>query len=563
MPIVQRLTDFLTRPRCLGLLLAVGLLLGTAHALIIMPLSVITGTSDFWDYPRGTVPGGSLDMAQALIGNRYLQAAPWMLPFLHIPNLVPPEGTNAVWLDPVPLVGLIGRTLAGAGHSVNLLGWFLFLSLSVSGVAMTFVFWLAGAGSLIAAVAAACLADAMPALLFEWGHTSLVAHFPIILSLALYVASLKRPWSAALTGAWTLLLAGTMLIHIYTLVMVGAIWAASVTQAWLDQARARNRILGQAMMTAATLVAIGFAAGFLSSETSGIGTDQFGVFSLNLASPFIPQYSGVIPPLRHYLVGMHSQQFGYPGFGVEAVWAAAMAGLLAGAGDFKWRRHVALILVLAGCFLFALSNRITLGSHQIIHIPLPQSLLFALGTFRASGRFIWPILYATAAAAVVSILSWRNRRLAVGILAAASLFQWIDADPLRHEAAQSTLHADPEAIDRQSVLAFIAGTSAVSVFPSTACMEERTEDTAFMNRLLRIHVEIELLASRNIQILNNVYKSRGAADCTRQAADRAGPLRPNESYIYLFGPAPSAEQLGGQDAMSVCRMISGFLACKL
>ena len=146
---------------------------------------------------------------------------------------------------------------------------------------------------------------------------------------------------------------------------------------------------------------------------------------MNLASPFVPQLSGVFPPLATYWTGMRSQVFDYLGIGVLLILSIALTAMLRWP-DRRLSRHLAMTAVLGAFFLFALSNKITIGSHTLLLIPLPENLRYALGAFRASGRFFWPVGYAGAVTGMIIVLRSFRPRTTLAILAVASVLQVID-----------------------------------------------------------------------------------------------------------------------------------------
>jgi hypothetical protein len=564
----------LFRPCPWPLALAVALAIGVAHTLAMLPPGVILGTAGFWAFPRGIVTGGLVDMGQELMGYRYLAQAPWALPLLHVPAITPPAGMNAFWLDPVPWLGLLARPVSAlAGSTVNLLGIFLFLAFALPGVAMAALLRAAGQRGLAAAAAAALLADPMPSLLFEWGHMALCAQVLVVAALALYVAGRhdgrRRPW------LWLALLALTLLTHLYLFVMVGGIFAAALLQDGLD---GRGWPVAQAALTVAAIVALGLATGILSRDIGAGGTTGFGVFSMNLASPFVPQLSGALPPLRGYWVGMRSQVLAWPGLGLWLVVAAALLlhrpdprTLLRrhGALAEMLRRHGALATLLLGFFLFALSNRVTLGARVLLDIPLPDRLAYALGAFRASGRFVWPVLYALLAAGLLGVLRQRRQGAALAVLALAAVLQLADAGPIRAQIAASASHPLAPLFDRGGAAALLADASALLVFPSAGCVDTAIaglpgpEQARAQARLDQANVELQLLASAKNLPLNTVVNSRLATDCAAEAAVRQAPLRPGAEYVYLDGAAPLPAQLGGRDPAAACRPLDWLLACRV
>jgi hypothetical protein len=570
--LARRATDFMVRPRGLRCLLTVAGLLGVAHALMIMPLGVIAGTADFWNCPVGIVPLGELDMIQSLTGYRYLAAAPWMLPLLQVPNLVPPTGTNALWMDSLPLVALAGRLAAEiAGHPVNLLGGFLFACLAVPGIAMSLVFYCAGARGIIAAVVAACFACATPVMLYEWGHMSLCAQFLIIFALALYSACGSR-FDTVRGMAWTALLVATMLIHLYLFVMVAGIWCAALAQCAIDRRAAASRLAATAALTCLAVLAAGLLTGIVADTGQGGGAAQFGlrsfgVYSLNLVSVLIPQYSGVFPFMRQAIVGQPYQTFAFPGVGAEIVCWAGLIGLFReGILRRTLRRHACLLALLFCFVLFALSNRVTLGLTTLIEIPLPHSVVQALGTFRASGRFVWPAIYAVTAGASLFLLRQQQRGQSLALLLACCGLQVIDCGPLRQAIAASLHGPGTMYLDRGKALSVIRSATAVSAFPAPNCfltVPEAQRDPENLLRVIRSGVELGLIASSRNLPLRSVYTSRDLVDCAADARRGELGLVPGEAYFYLSGEAPTPSQLGGMEPSDACVPIGPTLACRV
>ena len=539
-------------PRKLSTLLMLAFAIGAVHVASMFSWRFIVGTAPFWDFPRGIVPGGTVDMGQELVGYLYLAQGPWGLPLLHVPNLLPPAGSNAFWLDPVPWLALLGRSIRDiTGHVTNLLGFYVALAFALPGVAVTWVLALTGQRSLVAAIGAALLADAAPFLLFEWGHVALCGQTLTVFALALYLLALQRPRSRNVAAAWYGLLVLTFLTHLYLFVMVGGIWTAGVVQRALDRSLSGRLLAREAAGAVGLIVAVALLTGILSWQDRSGGTSGFGVFSLNIGSPFVPQLSGAIPPLRHYWIGMHSQVLGYLGLGALLVLACAAPGLV------SWlrgnaRRHAALLAVMAGFYLFALSDTVTLGSHVLLHIPLPQGLAYALGAFRASGRFIWPVANTLITLSVLTVLRRYRPTAALAILALGGVVQMADVGPIRQAVAASTRQAVPAVLDRAAVNRVLAHAHRVMIFPSSGCVDGGAEESrsvqAGVARLAQANVEIQLLAAwRNLPI-NSTVNSRIATDCTAEARIRHSPRRPGVAYFYLTprgpGPADACHAIG-------------------
>lgn len=568
----SRLLRWLYAPRGFATLALVSLGIGTAHALCMLPVGLVLGTSSFWIFPRGLINGSENDMAQVLTGQLFLQQAPWAWPLLQAPDLGFPTGTNIFWIDAVPVVALLAKLLDTFVHGpLNLLGLDLFACLVLPGIALTGVVWVAGHRHLLAAITASALADAAPPLLFRWGHIPLMAQFLIVAALGLYLLSLQRPRASRVRLGWLALLAVTLLTNVYLFAMVGACWAATLVQRRLDGTASTRGLAIEALVAVVLMLGLMAAMGILSvaaptTELRHVSAGGFGWLSTNLGSLLVPQMSGIVPGLAHFRIGMGSQYegFGYVGTGVLLLLLAGLPGAV------RWlrtapRHHAALIAVLLGSFLFALSNRVFLGSHLLVVVPLSEPVRGLFGLLRSSGRFVWLPGYALMAGSVILALRRQRSWPTVALCLAAAALQIVDAGPLR--AAIATAAAGPVAalFDRDRVAALAARAGAIDAFPSYGCVDAAiaagNDPASAWWRLTQANVEFQLIAARAGLPINSVYQSRLPTDCRAETAQRAAPLQPGLFYLYLDAPTPTPAQLDGRDLAGTCGKVGWLAYC--
>lgn len=551
------MVEFLWQPRPLWVLLTVTAAIGVICTLAILPVDVVLGRSEYWQFPVGTVPGGINDVATVLVGYTYLVRSPWDLPLLHVAHLVHPAGTNVFWLDSVPWVGLLGKiTFSITGVAINFLGTYLFLCFVLPGVAMATLLWNAGQKSFIAVVAGAILADTAPFLTFSWGHPALCSQYLLILALSLYLASLRQlsppgPGRGRVAALWFGLLALTMLTSIYLFVMVGGIWVASIMQRWWARRETVLHLSREFAIIVGCIVGLMLVTGILSRELQSAGAPGFGVASINLASPFIPQRSGLIPPLTDYFVGMRSQVFAYLGLGTLFLFVLGLPVMLRWLWQ-SWGAHSFVLAVLGAYYLFALSHRVFLGGHLLVEIPLPDTVVRMLGAFRGSGRFFWPIGYAMIAGGIIAACTRFSPRINVGLLAIVSIVQLFDARPLREAMAASVRQPVPAVLDRAKIAAIVADATRVMVLPSAACLTDDPLNPAALLRPWQATMEIQLAAARLNLPINSTYTARQLSDCAAEAAALHKPLVAGVAYFYIEKFMPTAGQLGGRKPADVC-----------
>jgi hypothetical protein len=458
-----------------------------------------------------------------LTGYFYYLQSPWQLPLFYVSGLGAPAGTNVVFTDVVPVVAFAGKLVRSlGGGAVNPYGFFLFLCFALPGVAMTLVLLAARTRCALAAIIGAIFADTLPALLWRWGDIALEAQFLLIGALALYLVSLRAAGWRCCAAAWTGGLALAYLTNIYLFAMAGCVWLCALAQRRLDgRATARQALASviAAVMPVTLVILIGgqFGAG------GGLPFAEFGRFSMNLISPFVPQMSGLFPGMGGPIdaTGGQYEGFNYLGAGLLA---ASLILLPAEAGWLKQnaRRHRALLLAFAALTGFAVSDRIFVGHWLVARLPMPGFLDPVLGTFRSSGRFFWLVGYAQIA--VVIVLAFRRPRPDVALcLVLAAALQLLDVEPLR-ERIVASIAAGPDAapLDRNRVARLIRSARFVEVVPSYQCSTTAEQRSANM--------QLMLAAARADVPTNTVYSARqsyglGWRDALRAPSHFAGLLQ--------------------------------------
>ena len=216
-------------------------------------------------------------------------------------------------------------------------------------------------------------------------HMALAGHWTILAGIWLYLLRTPPRW------AWPLLLTVTAAIHGYLMVMVFSLWTASLaSRLWACEDRLAP-IAVEAIAVATGMLTVLWATGiFMVGSTASWG---FGLFRMNLMGPFNPAFFQLIVP------GVPVNAFewegvNYMGLGIFALIAVVLATLKpAGLRPLLGPRYLPLALVVLGLALFALSNRVALGSIELFTIPLPEFAEKFFSIFRSSGRMFWPMGY--------------------------------------------------------------------------------------------------------------------------------------------------------------------------
>jgi hypothetical protein len=489
------------------LLLTFAAAIGIAWAASIFGWDFITGRHPFWQFPSGTIPSAQNDMAQVLVGYYYYAQAPWRVPLFHVAALGAPAGANIIMMDAVPIVALIAKLADGiCGTAVNPYGAWLFMCLVLPGVMMALVMLASGVRCALAVALGAVFADTMPALLWQWGHIALQAHFPLVGALALYLFSLREHGWRWTRTVWIAYLIAAYLTNMYLFVMSGVVWLCAVAQRCLDRRmKLRTAVLYGSLGIVAVLSVIALGGQF--GAGGGLPFAEYGAYSMNLLSPLLPQNSGWIPQFGGAIDATGDQYEGYNYLGIGLL----LTSLLLLRDEAGWlrqnaRRHAVLLIALGCLTLYAISHRVYAGHRLLFELPVPYTVNRVLGAFRSSGRFFWLVGYAQIA--LLLVLAFRRANpLVICALACAAVLQIVDVQPLRTDIVNRVMAGSgPDVLDREQVAHMVGGARRVDVIPSFQCIHAADRNNA--RELERANMELMLATARANVPTNTVYLAR-------------------------------------------------------
>ncbi|WP_157033480.1 hypothetical protein [Belnapia moabensis] len=403
-------------------------LFGLAHAAVLLRLSLVTAGDAFWQRPPG-------DLAMATMGAEALLRDGWHFPLSATALLSAGDPLPIVYTDSMPWLVLLLKALGLSAELVAPMGLCILLGFVLQPVAALALLRAVGIRRWEVLLAGIAFASFLPAwiLRLHMHHLALASHWTLLLALALAVQAVRRGVSAAVIAGFAALGALVIGLHAYLWAMVAGIALGGL---FADAARrpALGSVLRGGLGFGALLASSVLAAWLLGYRTENGAPTGFGFFSMNLLSPVVPQLSGLFGTLSAGPVadgildatGGQYEGFNYLGLGILLLLAAAALhlarhGLRAAPG--LWRAALPLGLVLFGCLLFALSNRILIGGFALPTIPLPRSLDGLVNQLRASGRFFWPLAYLLPVLALAVLARARHRQAVGAVLAGFVLLQ--------------------------------------------------------------------------------------------------------------------------------------------
>ena len=545
-------------PAWLQLLLAG--LFGLAHAAILLRLGLGLAGDAFWQRPPG-------DLAMATIGAEALLRDGWHFPLSATALLSSGAPLPIVYTDSMPWLVLLLKALGLSADRVAPMGLCILLGFVLQPIAALALLRAAGIRRWEVLLAGIAFASFLPAwiLRLHMHHLALASHWALLLALALAVQAVRRGVSWAVIAGFAALGALVIGLHAYLWAMV-----AGIALGGLLADAARRPTFGSALRGglgfAAVLAASLLAAWLLGYRTENGAPTGFGFFSMNLLSPLVPQLSGLFGTLPAGPVadgildatGGQYEGFNYLGLGILLLLAAAalhLARQRMPAPPALRRAALPLGLVLLGCLIFALSNRVILGGLALPAIPLPRGLDGLVNQLRASGRFFWPLAYLLPVLALAVLARARHRQAVGALLAGLVLLQAADLARLDGMLRTTFRAPMPAAFDPAPLRQPGLAGRTMTLHPPLACTRPGGWPLDFS--------QLAMAAMRAGMRVEGGPVSRliGGRSCEAARGDALAALRDRDGlHVFLAGQWPEALLLRAA-AESSCRGFEMGLAC--
>jgi hypothetical protein len=282
--------------------------------------------------------------------------------------------------------------------------------------------------------------------------------------------------------------------------------------------------------------------GYLTAASQNFA--DYGLYSLNLASPFVPfpntflgRMLGTTTPT---IAGIYQWEGGcYLGAGVFVLGLACVP--LVRNPVARLKKHAPLVTLLALTTLYAISNRIGFGSHELVTIPLPEKIVGLLSIFRGSGRFAWVSVYVLIAFLITLVVKGYSQRVSTAVLVGAALLQLLDVAPMQQDVRAATMRAPQPTVNVAAWSDLLGKHSGVFEFPSFECGGIYNADVPGGRwRAL----EIDWLIAKAGLPNNSAYLTRYTKDCDRERALAVAEHQRGTLYLYR-----STEDIGAYLSM--------------
>ena len=481
--------------------------LGIALFLELYPLSFVLGHGAFFD---------TSDPAQHVTGWRYYAQDAWHFPLLKTTRLNYPAGVSIAFTDSIPLAALLFKPfVAWLPENFHYFGLWHGLVYLTQAIAATFLLRALGVKHVPGLIAAVVLTLVWPALIWRLHHTSLMTHSIILATLGCYVSGREEQWRPATAAVGMIGIALlALLIHPYLFAMSYALFLMYLADIGLrTPGPVRWRLpLILVPLSLAAILGIAWSLGYLGPSSA---TDGFGTFSMNLQAPFC---SGKFYPCGELPTNSpQGEGFNYLGAGVLLLIAVALIMRLRDIGDLL-RRYPALAVGMTLFAVYAVSNRILWHEHLLFSYHVPSVFAKLVNTFRASGRFFWPVGYALLFMALAVLLR-RPVKWALPLLVIALPLQWVDVHPLREVIRD--LVSRPGKQDLNAWQTVMTGIKRVNLYPAYTC--DRTNEA--------IYGFFQRLATQYHATLDTGHVARATPDCALNQDKFAKPFEGDALYV--------------------------------
>lgn len=365
-------------------------------------------------YTRWLLRGS--DLSQHYIGWEAYRMNHWTFPFGCYDLLSYPSKMSVIFSDSIPLMAFFFKLLSPIlPVEFQYFGWWgiiCFVLQAVVGTHITSKF----TPNAFVSFCGGMLFLMSPVMIYRmYYHSALAGQWILLISIDLMVAKLfpdrcticnvemadetvARRSEIIAWGIVGLLAAGT---HIYLLMMCGIVLIGRCLYSLIKDKSIRNvwKQFLAFLMAAAVVVYLmgGFMPG-MGAALSGLGS-----YSMNINSLINPMGWSFIFKDLTLVSEKQMEGLGYMGLGVYGLTAFGIIILLLGrrravqtesaSGEKNTSAVVSLLVVLVGTIVFSLSPVITLGSKIIVKIPVLVAIEKLWTVFRATGRFVWIIVY--------------------------------------------------------------------------------------------------------------------------------------------------------------------------
>ncbi|TCQ88015.1 DUF6311 domain-containing protein [Pseudomonas sp. JUb52] len=417
-----------TRGIAVGRDLAWATLLGVLAFLAILGPRVLNPANIGW------LQAG--DFAQYYLGWRFFEQAPWSFPVGLNPGFGLELGNSIVYTDSTPLLAIFFKLLSPLlPETFQYSGIWWLLCFILQAFFAWKIIGLFSRNLTIQIPGVMLFLFAPPFLWRLQCHVSLTGHFLVLAGIYLV---LRRDQRHRILY-WCLLFGTIGLVHAYFFPMVGALWAADLGWRTVKRTQTIRLAIVETIAVALTVLFCCWQAGYFAVQ-NGLSATGYGQLGLNLLSIFNSADTWAHSPTSRWSYVLQDlpeipgnyEGFNYLGLGTIVLLILGIPTLVSGKVGLVSvvRRNPLLVLAMLALTLFAITNKVGIGSYSF-QFPIGAHLERLANVFRASGRIFWPVYYMIIVMGLYLLVRGHTARVAAVLLVGVAVIQAADLNLFR------------------------------------------------------------------------------------------------------------------------------------
>lgn len=425
------------------LMLFISGIIGIIIFILIYGIAVLDISNDSW------LVSSTYDLSAHYIGWLYYRDSPWQFPIGLVDGIINEYSFSIIYMDSIPIFALIFKILSPLLPSTfqyfGLYGLITFALQSMLACELIFELTANSKASILSSIF-----FTLSTVLFErmFRHSALAFHPIILLAIMYYIKKEKIVYRKRDVIYWSLLLILSCSIHAYFIPMVFAFLVAF----YLPEIFSPNWYKGCLKIVIPTSLAIGtmYIWGYFYGSHS-IGNGEIGNYNSNINSLFNDLGNSFIDTLMGQTASDGIwEAYAYLGVGILIMAFIVIYDIIQKQKYCHLKKcYIPTILLIIIFGIVSIFPVIRFGQYTLLEIPLPRQITHLLGTFRANGRFMWPIVYLIMLGIIVYIINNFIKK-AIYLLFVCLLVQIFDLSQTyidRHNWIGSLMDTSPKLSD--------------------------------------------------------------------------------------------------------------------
>lgn len=341
------------------------------------------------------------DLTQHYIGWEFFRQSNWQFPLGLMDRIAYPNNISIIFTDSIPLFALLFKMFSPIlPQTFQYFGLWELICFILQGVFSSKILMLITKDKVNSVIGAMFFVIAPIFIARVFFHTALSSQWLILLALYLSIKYLtsENKENRSLVVSWALL--GTLCgsIHLYYIPMCFIIMAAFLLVKVIREKSFIQSFIIACSYTLCSIFTVYILGGF--SHDHQLDAGGLGQFSFNLNGFFNSMgWSIFFPELTAYGEGS-GDGFAYLGFGIYGLMIISTLLFV-----LKYKKHnlklnsgvifklMPYVIMIPLFVLISCSHIMAVNKNIFIRLPYPDKVVSLWGIFRASGRFIWPVVY--------------------------------------------------------------------------------------------------------------------------------------------------------------------------